>query len=102
MHVQPSRSLRKGALCNLTACTSFSASEQERLVAVLRCAFMLPHLPNRFAWAVRRLWELPLATRLAHDEIHAVLRLAFGGSGKRMPRVSVARKARKQLGACLS
>ena len=40
---------------------------------------MLPHLPNGLARAVRCLRELPLATGLAHDEIHAVLRLALGG-----------------------
>ena len=70
-----------------------------------RCASTLPRLSNGLARAVRRLRELPLATRLAHDEIHAVLRLALGRParrcGKRQCRAVVSEE-NERLSACLS
>ena len=78
MHVQTSRRLRKGALCNLVAAGASAHAARTPAMSAWRCASTLPRLSNGLARAVRCLRELPLATRLAHDEIHAVLRLALG------------------------
>jgi hypothetical protein len=99
MHVQASRRLRKGALCNLVAARASAHECRGTRIFAWRCTTMVPRLPNGFARAVRRLRELPLPTRLAHDEIHAVLRLTLGRPAKHVPRISAARSLPEEQSA---